>query len=79
MEKKGKWDAQNRSKRKIYERIALQDRREHCLSSRLEQAAAAAGMSKNAYIITHLEKALSEAGYPRPTGEGQSEDDVYPG
>lgn len=67
MDKKSKWDAITRSKSKIYERIALQSRREFCLNSRLDKAAKAKGMSKNAYILYVLEAALSDDGYGRDT------------
>lgn len=67
MEKKGKWDAQNRSRSKIYEMIQIKSRREFCLNSRLDKAAKAKGMSKNAYILYVLEAALSDDGYGRDT------------
>ena len=66
MVKKTKTQIENDSHRKIYERIALQSRREFCLNSRLDKAATAKGMSKNAYIIMHLENALTADGFPRP-------------
>ena len=67
MDKKSKWDAITRSKSKIYERIALQSRREFCLNSRLDKASKTKGMSKNAYILYVLENALAADGYGRDT------------
>ena len=57
------------SRRKIYEQIAIKSRREFCLNSRLEQASKDKGLSKNAYIIMHLENALSKDGYARKENE----------
>lgn len=75
MVKKTKTQIENDSHRKIYERIALQSRREFCLNSRLEQASKDKGLSKNAYIIMHLENALSNDGYARPENEQTQETD----
>lgn len=67
MDKKSKWESITRSKSKIYERIALQSRREFCLNSRLDKASKEKGMSKNAYLLYIIEAALSLDGYGRNT------------
>lgn len=66
MENKSKWDAQIKSRRKIYEQIAIKSRREFCLNSRLKKASEDKGLSVNAYIIMHLENALLNDGYAKP-------------
>ena len=63
------------SRRKIYEQIAIKSRREFCLNSRLEQASKDKGLSKNAYIIMHLENALLNDGYARLENEQIQETD----
>lgn len=70
LENKSKYEAQKRYKNKVYERITLQERREYCIIRRIEKAAEAKGVSKNAYIICAIERALEADGYPRPNKEG---------
>lgn len=61
------------SRRKIYEQIAIKSRRDICLNSRLDKVATSKGISKNAYIIMHLENALLKDGYPKPETPTQAD------
>lgn len=51
---------------KAYEQIAIKSRREFCINRRIELAANDKGMSKNAFLLSIIESALFEAGYPKP-------------
>lgn len=63
------------SRRKIYEQIAIKSRRDICLNGRLKKASEDKGLSVNAYIIMHLENALSNDGYARPENAQAQETD----
>ena len=64
-------DAQKRADSKYsknnYCMISIKSRREFCLNERIEKASNDKGISKNAYLLSIIENALTDAGYPKPT------------
>lgn len=59
--------AQNKYERKIFCMTSIKSKREFCLNERIEKAATDKGISKNAYLLSIIENALTDAGYPKPT------------
>lgn len=64
-------DAQKRAdtkySKKTFCMISIKSRREFCLNERIEKASTDKGISKNAFLLTIIENALTDAGYPKPT------------
>lgn len=56
---------------KTYEQIKIKERKEYCLNERLVSAARQAGVSKNAYMLSALERQLAADGFSRPDVRGE--------
>lgn len=65
--------AQNKYERKIFCMTSIKSKREFCLNERIEKASTDKGISKNAFLLSIIENALTDAGYPKPT---QGQDDT---